>query len=153
MDADGPGSTKPRTRSTSAALTRPMSHIEADIVLQRSAAAPLATSSGPSEPRTAAVASARPAPTGAGSSCVTHGRPVTDLPEDVDDKYRNDPQMVTHYVNQIHDYLREAQVRLFMCVCVYVCVCVCLSDVEMQGDGEMMFLRCFVFAMVNACIF
>ena len=110
-----------------------MSHIEADIVLQRSAAAPLATSSGPSEPRTAAVASARPAPTGAGSSGLTHGQPVTGLQEDVDDKYRNDPQMVTHYVNQIHDYLREAQVRIYIHMCVFLCV----TDDDMQSEGEM----------------
>ena len=96
---------KPRT-TRSNALSRPLSHIEADIVLQRTASAPLATSSRPfgtiSRPPGVIVVSNNNTST---AEALTGGR------EDVDEKYRNDPQMCTSYVNQIHEYLREAQVN------------------------------------------
>lgn len=89
---------------TAAALQRPMSHVESDIMLHRSAAATVATSS-----RSQGAVGATGAHSHQGT--FTAGQPVTGVQEDVDHKYQNDPQMCTSYVNQIHEYLRDAQVR------------------------------------------
>ena len=111
-------SAKAKTRSmTAAALQRPMSHVESDIMLHRSAAAPVAATSGRSH-GAAGARSQRPEqeqgrePREGASGAFTAGQPVTGAREDVDHKYQNDPQMCTSYVNQIHEYLRDAQVRL-----------------------------------------